>query len=1666
MPVQDRGLWGGLSALLVSLLLLLILAACGGSQTTPAPGEEVDAQEFVARSPADQVAARRREEARQRALAAEPQDFSYFRYRIDASTEQPLACFVFSAALDPQTDYSPYVEFRPAFRPALTVQGRELCVGGLTFGTNRTATLLAGLPAADGRQLRAGETIPIDFADRPPFVGFKGTGVILPRENADGLPVETVNVDTVNLTVSRVNDRALVFKDITQGHTTAQGGWSWLWGPNSPEDVGEVIFTGSMQVANAPNAPVVTVFPLQDVAGQMTPGAYFVEVTDAAPLSRADGPPASSGRWILLTDLALTAYMGEHGLDVTLRSLNDGRTVTDATVQLLAANNRVLAETRPDSSGRVSFDKPMMSGQGPMAPRLVLATNAAGELAALDLSRAPVDLSEHAVGGRRTPGPVDSYIYSDRGIYRPGETVELTAMLRDRAGRQVTGRNGHLVVYRPNGLVASRTRFTNPASGAVLQSFALPRGASRGQWRATLEIDGLSAPAGEMRFAVEDFVPQRIAVDLTTDEATPIKAGGTRPIEIAARFLYGAPGAGLTVKTEARMEPDPTPFRAFEGFRYGRHDQTFEQRILEFDDVTTDGAGKASVRLAPGTAGSNSGIPLRLNTVVSVLEPGGRAVADSVRIPYRPEAIYLGLKPGFDSSVQEGGEARFDVVSVNADGAAIPGRLTWKVLRIDYHYDWYREGERWNWRRSRTVTKVNEGVVTTPAGGTAAITVPALEWGSHELIVESQTPGSDAGVSMGFQVGWGGFTTADGTEAPDRVQVTAPERTPRIGQQAELTVMPPYDGHAQVVVATDRILSVQNLTVSASGTRITLPVTEEWGEGAYVMVTVYSGRDPVLRAKPRRAVGVAHVPVDMGARTFALTIDAPDVARPGTTQTLEVKIDGGPREPVFLTLAAVDEGILQLTKFRSPDPVGHYFGRKALGVDLYDDYGRLLDPNLGMPSEVRTGGDQLGGEGLTVVPVKSVVLYSGLVEVGRTGRARVTFEIPEFNGELRLMAVAWSRTGVGNAEDKMVVRERAPADLVMPRFLAPGDEAVITASIDNVELGGGQFTARVGATGALSVAETELTRTLQPRQRADIPVRVTAAGEGISTLRLNVSGPDRYTTQRSYEIQTRSPWLPETRATRTLMRPGETYALSAELIANYVPGSAQVSVGFSPLPIDAATLYASLDRYPYGCTEQITSRALPLLYSEQLVAMGASGDASDARTKVQTAVNTVLNRQGADGAFGLWREGDGYASPWLGAYTADFVLRAKEAGYAVPDEALTRAYGALRTVATGDSWRVFGYDAEVMENNYSNDTTRQLMLRSAAYSLYVLARAKQADISRLRYLHDRELPNIDSPLARAHLGAGLAILGDRARAVSAFRSAEQKLGYNNTGDYYQTPLRDLAAITALAAEASLPEFVERLGERIGRDVPGAETLSTQEKAYLLLAVNALTGGEASVQVRTEGFGTGRDNLRQYQVSAAELASGANFRLGGDTPLFRTVLVTGAPVAAPPAASSRLRAEKRFYSMTGAAADVSQLRQGDRLIIALTITPEERRVNPVIVADLLPAGFEIEAVLRPADGQLTEYDWRSGEERMRAGAFGFLGEIARAQSMEAQDDRFVAAIDVVDKPVRLAYVIRAVTPGSFAVPGVVAEDMYRPDVFARSQPGRVNILAAQGAAGGR
>ncbi len=1612
---------------------LSLLAACGGGDGEAEMVRSTDGPQLEQRS------------ANARRAGQSDADFAFVRYSIDVSGDLPRACLAFSSSLDPNRDYSGYLDISPATQTALSVDGPNLCIGGLTFGQSREVTIRSGLPAEDGRQLDFDETVEIVFGDRPAYVGFKGDGVILPRVEADGLALETVNVDAVRVKISRVTDRALAFKTITSGFSAAAGNYGYMEYGSDPSDVIQPVFEAEMETPGSPNAATTTVFPIAEAIPRLEPGAYFVELDQLDAGGDIPDNGALAKRWLIITDLALTTYTGDNGLFTTVRSIQSAKPVRNVRLELVAANNQILARGESTSNGHVRFPEAALRGEGPMAPRLVFAYGPNGDFAALDLNRSPVDLSERDIGGRSPAGEADAYIYLDRDIFRPGETVHATALIRDAQARAIEDRSGALVLYGPNGIEVERLRFDEaPEAGSVRHDIALTSSAARGDWRLTAEIDGIGQ-IGSTRFSVEDFVPQRIGLELDVDENTPLARNQQRAIASNVRFLYGAPGAGLPLEGEVRVEPAPNPFPDYAAYQFGRHDETFREQTWMLDEVTTDGAGNGNLLLDASEVSQTSSKPLRLRTVVSAIEPGGRAVRDDVRILYRPNDRYLGVKPAFENSAAEGQAARFDVVALDRSGQPQAGRVNWRLIRIDWKYDWYRAGGGdWQWRRSRNVVEVDEGSASITAAAPAQIATRELDWGDYELILTEGSTGAEA--SYGFWAGWGG-SPQDGVEAPDRVRLSMPDTLPEVGRNIEIGILPPYDGEAEIVVAAENVIETRVVSVKAEGSRISLPVTREWGAGVYVMASVYTPRDPVERPVPRRAVGVAHVAVDMAPRTFELSLGVPEIQRPGEPMEITIDASSGPvREGAFVTVAAVDEGILMLTGFDSPDPVDYFFGKRRLGVALHDDYGRLLDPNQGAASALRTGGDQIGGAGLSVVPTKSVALYSGPVQLDRNGRATVTLDVPDFNGELRVMAVAFSETGLGASSEAVTVRDPVTAEMILPRFLSPGDTAQATLTIDNVEGQAGQYQGAISTTGSVTAGRQNVSTTLAEGQRNELSAQLSARTTGISEIELGVTGPGGFAVTRSYPIETRSAWLPTSYVERLTLAPGATYTPAPDALSSFLPGSGNVQVSFSPIPMDAAALFDSLDRYPYGCTEQVTSRAIPLLYANQMAALAGRQTDDEIRTNVQEAVSTLLSRQGGDGAIGMWRMGDRNATPWIGVYATDFLARAKAAGYVVPDAALDQAYDALETFAIQESRWSTGYDFDVWTSRWNPDTEQALMDRSVAYAAYVLARAGRMDRARLRYLHDERLPGIPSPLARAHIGAALHMIGDNARSNSAFNQAEQALGHENRGDYYQSARRDLAGVLALAAEADDTQRVERLAQRVGRDLPEPDRLNTQEKAFMLLAANALSDGATAANVRVDGPAQTVSQGGVFALADAELRAQPTFTNAGGGQLWVTRIARGAPASAPPPVASGLAANKQVWTPQGRAADGASFQQGDRLIVAISVAANSERETPLILSDLLPAGFEIEAVLQPSD---------AGE----SGPYAFLGDLTVPDVAEARDDRFVAAFDLFDRESKtVAYMVRAVTPGAFTMPGVVAEDMYRPDVFARTASRQITVTA--------
>ncbi|HEY0435851.1 MAG TPA: MG2 domain-containing protein, partial [Phenylobacterium sp.] len=873
-----------------------------------------------------------------RPAAPKPEGFAVWRTRIDTSGPEPRACIEFSRALDPARNYGDFVNVSPDVggKPGVSARGSELCLAGLGF-LDRKVTLLKGLPALSGETLADNAETSFAFGDKPPYVGFAGGGVILPREESDGVGIETVNVSRVAVEVWRVADRNLVRKQISAPDATGEGEYASDYGNDSQGNEGRLIWEGQIAVKGDPGQRTTTVFPLGAVLKDMKPGGYLIKVKDASGVrglksgrkkkhtaggdgEEEDGgydpnPPAQARRWVMFTDMALTAYQGSDGLDVVVRSLNSAKVLPDLRVALVAVSGEDLAVGRTDAQGRLRFDKPLLEGDAGDKARMVMAYGPQGDLAVLDLDRAPVDLSSQGVGGRvagkpdarAVKGAVDAYLYADRGIYRPGETAHVNALLRDHDTRAVKDRKGFIVVHRPSGTEFARYRFDKTPLGSIAADVVLPKTAPRGQWKVALELDGVDEPAGSLALDVEDFAPQRLAVTLQGREAVPLTGTETRVIDVNSRFLYGAPGAGLQTQAEARLKADTDPFPQFKGYAWGDQKTPFEEKFLDLDRTVTDAEGRAAVHLS-SFAGQGVPQPLEAAMTASVFEPGGRPVREQLKFKVRTQPLYLGVKAEVGDAVWPNQPlVSLDVIAADAFGrrVAAPG-VGYTLVSEAWTWDWFKQNDRWQWRRSSRDIVVQRGVLNAGAGAPARL-ARRLGWGDYRL--ELAGPQGAKSV-IRFAAGWG--EPAKDVEAPDVARVSAGTRAYRQGDTVEIKLKAPYAGEAQVAIATDRLIDFKTVSVGKDGASVRFKSNPAWGGGAYVLVSIIQPRNPATNPKPRRALGVIYVPLNAAGRTLAVTVGTPAKAASKKGLDVPLTITGESfHGKARVTLAAVDEGILQ-----------------------------------------------------------------------------------------------------------------------------------------------------------------------------------------------------------------------------------------------------------------------------------------------------------------------------------------------------------------------------------------------------------------------------------------------------------------------------------------------------------------------------------------------------------------------------------------------------------------------------------------------------------------------------------------------------------------------------------------------------------------------------------
>ncbi len=1566
--------------------------------------------------------------------------FRLVDYKVEQESSQPRVCIQFSEALQRGQEFNTFIAVDGKDAQGLTVEGKQLCLEGVAHGKRYEVLVRAGLPSDVGEALEKAAELAIYVRDRSPGVRFTGRSYVLPSRGQSGIPVVTINTGKIGVEVYRIGDRNLA-STLNSGDLQRQ--LSTYDISQLKDSTGSRVYSGEMSVATRLNEEVTTAVPVGDAIPELNPGVY---VMIAKPVNVREEHDSLATQWFIVSDMGLTTLTGDDGIHAFVRSLATAEPMSGARVKLVARNNEVLGQGTSDARGYVHFEAGLKRGEGGMAPAILMAEGKAGDYAFLDLTASAFDLSDRGVKGRTPPGPLDGYLFTERGVYRPGEDVFMTALVRDRAGK-ASGVPMTLIVTRPDGVEHRRIALTEDQLGGRTTTLKLAASSMTGTWRTRLYADPKGDALASVAFLVEDFVPERL--DMTVE---PVSAAlvpdekGT--LKLSSRYLYGSPASDLALEGDIVVKPSTKDVAAYPGYRFGLADEEINpvrKPLEELPNTDAQGAAELAVMLP---AIERTARPLEAQVLLRLREPGGRTIERSVTLPVDAKISRIGIRPQFkDMQIGEGETAGFEAILVDEDGKRATGKgFRWQLMRLDQRWQWYSRDGRWAYEPITITRKIADGVADFSADAPVKIAAK-VDWGRYRLEVISDAPGGPAS-SVVFNAGW---YADEGADSPEVLDVALDKPLYKSGDTAKLKVAARQAGKALVAVLGEGLLASQEVDLPAGGGEVAIPVKADWGPGAYVTAMMYRPMDEKAKRMPSRAIGVKWLPLDHSAKTLSVALTPEQKVRSGAMLAVPLKISGiAAGEEARVTVAAVDLGILNLTRYQAPAPESWFHAQRSLGTEIRDFYGRLIDGMRADRGSLRSGGDE-GGVAMQGNPSveATVALYSGIVKVQPDGTARVEFQMPEFNGTVRVMAVAWSADKVGHATTDVIVRDPVALIAAGPRFLTLGDEARLQLDVHNVEGPDGTFGVTVEQLaptgGRATVAKRDVTLALNQRKAERFSVKPQDVGK--FTYDIKVTNGSGMEVSRQLTFDVKPPAGDIRRVTVSKLAPsGGKLTLGADLLADLIPGRTKVSVSVGPIAnLDVPGLLTQLDRYPYGCAEQTTSRAMPLLYANQLSVQSGLPRDGELKARIEAAIDRVFEMQDSSGAFGVWGPSGG--DMWLTSYVTEFLTRAREQGFQMKQQAFTQALDRLQNFVS-----------------YAQDFEKGGEAR--AYALYVLARNGRAPIGELRYYADTRLERFSTPLAKAQIGAALAMLGDRERAERVFRTA---LGSEETDDNtrqdFGSKLRDNAALVTLASETRvLREDTSRLAGSLAEAYSSRAYTSTQEQAWMLLAARALAEESRDTALSVNGAAH-KGNLNRTLTAAEVTERGLVIQNDSDAAVDAVISVIGAALTPEPPISRDFRIERSYYTLDGKPVDLQsakggkgQLRQTDRLVVVLKVeatTPGGR----VMLVDHLPAGLEIENPRLLDSADLKSFTW--------------LNTTVRPEHTEFRDDRFVAAFNLFGRAntdgdgntapasvTTVAYMVRAVTPGRFAHPAATVEDMYRPDRFARTAAGQLEVLARE------
>jgi uncharacterized protein YfaS (alpha-2-macroglobulin family) len=1573
-------------------------------------------------------------------------------------------------------DIQPLLKVEPAVPYEIEVLESGLLLrGGFEVGKDYQVSITPGLRGALGGQLAESFNQTVSFGTSEPSISFASTdkALYLGANGTRNLGLRINEVENVQVTITKVyasNIQEILRADRQYGYESNEDGEGGEGGEEGDysdrsyqyydlENRGDVLFTRTYATAGLAkeNGLRLLNLSLKDLEfSAPLKGLYVVRVQDTEHLWLRED------KLVALTDLGVIAKQNASGEAVVfLNSLRTARPVSGATVRFISTNNQLMGTATTNGQGVARYD----SVAGSRLKLGMITATQGNDFSFISLPKSRVETSRFEVGGLTSNAAhYQAFLYGDRDLYRPGDTIHTNVVVRtDDWHTPPAGLPVKVRLLLPTGKEYASLGEKLSATGAVESRFILPATVMTGLY--SLEVlTGNDVLLTSRQVSVEEFIPDRMKV---TVKAAPtiLRPAQTVTASVLAQNLFGPPAAGRKFEVEFSLKEKTFSAPKYADYSFqlrsgtGRNASALSGITERFQKEVREGETDASGR---GTAAYALPDVRDLGTLegvafATVFDETGRPVNRLATFEVQTQAVMFGIQqPSELVSTRQ--EMPIKLIALTPAGQPTRAAAQVQIVRLLWETVLERQGGRLVYNSQKREQVLQNQAVNVDAASQLTFT-PTY---SGEYEVRLFRPGAASYVAAHFYAYGSGDTAGNSFEVNTEGEVTIEADKPKYepGETAQLLLKTPFPGRVLVTVERNRVLDHFYVDTDQKSAQVRVPIRAGYAPNIYVTATAIR---PITDNTLPLTVARGFVPltVEKPGTHLAVSLKAASLSRSQTFQTIEVRT--APKAQV--TLAIVDEGILQRKDYRTPDPYGYFYQKRALEVSAFDIYPFLL-PELGTSS---SGGDAADlARRTSPVPsrrVKLVAKWSGLLTADANGLVRYKVRVPQFSGALRVMAVAYKDDAFGNAEQTMKVADPVVISTALPRFASPGDTLDVPVTLTNTTgKNTGTFEVTLEATGPLhpirptpqSDAMSDYVRfvNIAPNREQQVVFKVVAGKTeipfsrefvtiGNATIKITVNRGEKSTETIELPIRPAAPLEKRTGS-------GEVTAsapAALNLRTDFLPTGQRSRLMLSRSPLTQFSKDLSyLLEYPFGCLEQTVSAAFPQLYFGDLAATlrqktGASAKAQryNPNYNVQEAIRKIEAMQLYNGSLSYWPGGD-YDNWWATAYAAHFLLEAKQAGFAVNQSTLDKVLRYLQ-------FRLKKRETEPYQYFTADGLARQRIIakREITYSLYVLALAGRQDAVALNYYKaNRPLLTAD---ARFLLACTYALGGQQRafREVLPTQFTPEK-SRRELGDSFASPIRDeaLALNALLEADPTNPQ-VTSIARQLSRQMRAAGYLNTQERAFALLALGKIAR-KSQASTATATIAAGGKILGQFSGKDLTVNNVANYQLllkaSGTGALYYFWEAEGISAGGRVREEdSYLKVRRQFLTRTGQPVGAASFKQNDLVVVKLTIQAADAagEVKNVAITDLLPAGLEIE---NPRLGVTRE--------------IAFVTNAAQPDYLDVRDDRINLFTTATPAPKVFYYLARAVSKGTFKLGPVSADAMYNAEYHSYNGAGTVRV----------